>query len=217
MSSDVDIANLALSHLGDSATVATFNPPEGSPQAEHCARWYPIARDSLLEMHTWNFATKRVQLAEVATTFSQWRHAYAQPTDMLLAVALLDSTSPGDYGAAVSVYGQTYSLPNDSGPEFVCEVDEFSNSVIYTNQEAAVLRYISRVEDSGKFSPLFTLALSWHLAGMLAGPVLTGDVGIAESKRCAEMAAAWFARAVGADSRQRKVTLQHNPIWLGGR
>ena len=37
-----------LGHIGDAATVSSINPPEGSAQAEHCARFYPIARDALL-------------------------------------------------------------------------------------------------------------------------------------------------------------------------
>ena len=59
MASDVEICNLALSHLGDTATVASIDPPEGSAQAEHCARFYPIARDALLEKHDWSWATRR--------------------------------------------------------------------------------------------------------------------------------------------------------------
>ena len=51
MASVVDICNQALSHLGDSATVASIDPPEGSAQAEHCARFYPAALAALLEMH----------------------------------------------------------------------------------------------------------------------------------------------------------------------
>ena len=64
MASEVDICNLALSHLGDNATVASIDPPEGSAQAEHCSRFYPIARDTLLEMHNWNFSTRRAVLAQ---------------------------------------------------------------------------------------------------------------------------------------------------------
>jgi len=64
MASDVDLGNLMLSHLGDDATVTNLNPPEGSSQAEHVAVFFPIARDSLLEMHNWNFATRRAPLAE---------------------------------------------------------------------------------------------------------------------------------------------------------
>ena len=60
MSSEIDICNLALARLGDDATVASIDPPEGSAQAEQCARFYSIARDTMLEMHDWRFATKRV-------------------------------------------------------------------------------------------------------------------------------------------------------------
>ena len=59
MATEIDICNLALAHLGDDATIASIKPPEGSAQAEHAARYYPIARNSLLESHTWNFAAKR--------------------------------------------------------------------------------------------------------------------------------------------------------------
>ena len=71
MASEVDICNLALAHLGDSATVASINPPEGSAQAEMCQRFYPIARDSLLEMHNWGFATRRKALAQLNNTSKQ--------------------------------------------------------------------------------------------------------------------------------------------------
>ena len=63
MASEVEICNLALAHLGDEATVASIDPPEGSAQAEHCQRFYPVSRNSLLEMHDWAFATKRATLA----------------------------------------------------------------------------------------------------------------------------------------------------------
>ena len=63
MSSVIDICNLALSHLGDTATVASIDPPEGSAQAEHCSRFYPVARDAMLELFNWKFATRRATLA----------------------------------------------------------------------------------------------------------------------------------------------------------
>ena len=64
MASDVDICNLALSFLGDDANVSSISPPEGSQQSEHCARFYPIARDGLLQMHNWNWASRRVALSQ---------------------------------------------------------------------------------------------------------------------------------------------------------
>jgi hypothetical protein len=101
MSSEVEICNLALAHLGDSATVASIDPPEGSSQAEHCQRWYPIARNALLEMHEWGFATTRALLAEVVNPFPQWRRAYARPSDCLKVLAVLpaDAASDSDHTA----------------------------------------------------------------------------------------------------------------------
>ena len=68
MATEVDICNLALAHLGDDATIASIKPPEGSAQAEKAARFYPIARDTLLDMHTWNFAMKRATIPSVSYT-----------------------------------------------------------------------------------------------------------------------------------------------------
>ena len=75
MASTVDICNLALAHLGDTATVASIDPPEGSAQSEHCARFYPIARDSLLEMHAWNFSMRRINLAQLTNSWPEWQYA----------------------------------------------------------------------------------------------------------------------------------------------
>ena len=72
MASPVDICNTALAYLGDVANVVSIDPAEGSAQAEHCARFYPLARDALLEMHDWGFATRRVALAGLANPTTQW-------------------------------------------------------------------------------------------------------------------------------------------------
>jgi hypothetical protein len=51
MSSVIDICNLALSHIGQAADVSSIDPPENSIEAEYCARFYPMARDTLLEAY----------------------------------------------------------------------------------------------------------------------------------------------------------------------
>ncbi len=201
MASEVEICNLALGHLGDTATVASIDPPEGSAQAEHCARFYPIARDMLLQAHGWNFATRRIQLAQLSEVPYGWTYAYARP-DGALDVFDIQFPNTVDYGA-------------NSQP-YVCEVDTDGNEVIYTDVENAVARYIMQVTDTTKFPPLFVLALSWQLAGMLAGPVLKGDVGAAEAKRCAQMAQAYLSEAKVADSRQRRITIPHSASGIVG-
>lgn len=222
MASEVDICNLALGHLGDNATVASLEPPEGSAQAEHCARFYPIARDSLLELHDWNFATKRGQPAQIESPWPQWRFAYVQPADCLRVLAVLDPAAGGDYSVSIPQPYSQSGIPNTgvgqyTPQEFVCETDDEGREIILTNQEDALVRYVRYVSDTTRFSPLFIQTLSWHLAGLLAGPVIKGDAGRAESKRCAAMATTFLAQAKSSDSRQRKVTPAHAVGWMAGR
>ena len=72
MASVADICNVALSHIGDEGVVVSIDPADGSSQAGHCKRFYPIARKAMIEMGAWNFALKRVEMAEVANTSSVW-------------------------------------------------------------------------------------------------------------------------------------------------
>lgn len=226
MASEVEICNLALAHLGDEATVASIDPPEGSAQAEHCARFYPIARDGLLQMHPWNFASRRVSLASVTMPYTMWKYAYACPGDMMVAGAVLPPESENDYTIRpypADKYGWGWINTPFVGAgvyvpqEYQIETDTSGNKVIYTNQENALLRYQALVTDPTKFDPLFVMALSWHLAGMLAGPVIKGAEGSAEGKRCAQMMLAYLQQARASDANQRNVKPEHITTWMSGR
>ncbi len=223
MSSEVEICNLGLAHLGDSATVSSIDPPEGSSQAEHCARWYPIARDSLLEMHDWGFATTRAVLAEVTTTFTEWQHAYAYPADTLKILAILASDAVDDYSVAYplasTVYGST--CVNQRGvytpQKFSTESDQAGNRIILTNQENAICRYTRKIIDTSKFSPLFRDTLGWYLSSYLAGPVLKGETGIAIGKSSLGVAMGMLAQAKLSDASQQRQDISQQVPWLVGR
>ena len=100
---EVDICNLALSHIGDTANVVSIDPPEGSAQAGHCARFYPIARNTLQEMHPWGFCTTRVTLAQVAETVQGWNHVYIVPSDALNLISVLPPQAISDYGVPLGL------------------------------------------------------------------------------------------------------------------
>ena len=222
MATEIDICNLALAHLGDDATIASIKPPEGSAQAEQAARFYPIARNTLLEFHTWNFASKRTTLATVNNTIDQWEYAYVAPADMITPLAILSPTAQNDYatrmssgdtpGGITSNFAPTILAGHYTPQQFVIE-----DNLIYTNQENALLRYQSLITDSTKFSPLFVVTLSWHLASMLAGPIIKGDQGRAESKRCTEIMTGYLTTAKQADNLQRDVSVEHIVPWTSGR
>lgn len=201
MASEVDICNLALSHLGDTATVASLDPPEGSAQAEHCARFYPIARDSLLEFHNWKFASRRAKLALLSVDSWSWDYAYAPPADALKLLAVLPEGADSDA----------------EGADYEPEVGPAGEALILSDTANASLRYIALVTDTTKFTPLFVMALSWQLAALLAGPLLKGDVGAAEAKRCTGMAQAFISKAAESDANQRKGRPAHNVPWMTER
>lgn len=224
MASEVDICNLALGHLGDNATVASLEPPEGSAQAEHCARFYPIARDALQELHSWNFCTRRVQLAQLdGVSFSQWRHVYAEPAGVVSMIAVLPPEAPDDYSAAVPMSFTQFDAGHPTGqgiytPQpFALETDDLGRSLILTNQDNAVLRFTAVTTDTTKFPPLFVLALSWQLASMLAGPILKGDAGAAEAKRCEMQMARWLSKAMESDSKGRNIHPRQSVSWMVNR
>ena len=209
MSSEVEICNLALAHLGDSATVASIDPPEGSAQAEHCARWYPIARNSMLELQEWSFATTRALLAELTNTFPQWQHAYARPSDCLRVLGVLPADATGDVAGAPHERCAIYT------PQaFTTETDtNTGNQVILTNQPNALVRYTRLVTDTSKFSPLFTDALGWYLASYLAGPVLKGETGINVGQAMLKIALGMLSNAAVSSANQSSQQHVHAYPW----
>lgn len=222
MASEVDICNLALGHLGDAATVSSINPPEGSAQAEHCARFYPVARDALLEMHSWGFATKRVNLASLGSAWPEWQYCYAVPNDALNLLAVLPPESTDDYSVGITYHYSQTGAPFTPGGKYQPQPFNYEaladgTMVIYTNQENAMLRYTAYIEDTTVFSPLFVVTLSWLLASYLAGPVIKGEQGAAEAKRCMLMAQQMLGKASVSDANQRRTTIAQNTPWMTGR
>lgn len=169
MASEVDICNLALADLGDRASVSSINPQDGSVQAMHCARFYPMCRDMLLAMPVaWTFATRRValQAVEIANMPDGWGFAYALPNGCIRPQRVL---TPGA------------SKDSDSEP-FLTESTSTGSKVIYTNVEDAVLVYTHAVTDPTVFGPLFTVALAKLMSAKLAGPLLKGKEGRGEAQ-----------------------------------
>lgn len=238
MASVLDICNISLANLGDAATVSSIDPPEGSAQAEHCARFYPIARDTLLEMHDWAFASKRAPLAPLTNPVTQWTYCYACPADMINPIAVLDSAATDDLASVIPWanpqfaewygYGSTPIVGTPSQQPYTHESLSDGTPVIYTNQASALLRYTARVEDTTRFSPLFVRLLAAYMSSLLAGPVLKGDAGVAAAARWSTIAfgppeargrGGLFSAAAESDAGQKRdpVRNHHAVDWLTGR
>lgn len=202
MATEIDICNLALSHLGDEATVASIDPPEGSAQAEHCARYYPIARDAML-MHPWSFNTVRGALTELsAGPEFGWLYAFQRPSKAL---------------KILGIYAEGAGDLSDPLP-YVTEILGDGTKVIYTNTDAIHCRYTIKVSDSGLFPPDVVVALSWLLASMLAGPIIKGRDGVAEANRCLNYYNTFaLPMAKQSDAMQHIEPKNHTPSGIAAR
>lgn len=201
MASKVDICNLALAHLGDSATVSNLDPPEGSAQAELCATFYPIALSTLLEMHPWRFATRRESLASLDVDTWNWGYAYAKPSSALKILAVLPKSASS----------------TDESQDYELVVSNSGSQVILTNQEDACVLFTMMVNDTTAFSPLFTDALARLLSSYIAGPLIKGDAGAAMAKSCMQGFYVSLSSARASDANQRRVSIEHTPDWISAR
>lgn len=202
MANEVQICNIALARLGDEATVSSISPPDASAQAEHCARFYPIARDSLLEMHPWNFATKRETLAELAITPpAPFTYAYALPAGGL---------------RLLGVYGAGGMVGTEGSADYVVE-QIGAQAVVLCHEAQAIAQFTYRQTNTQLFSPLFVDALGWLLASYLAGPIIKGDAGANVGKACLQQFGAILQTARLSDTKQRHVQLQNSAAWIAAR
>lgn len=154
MATSVDICNLALGMLGDSARVTSISPADGSPNAAHCARWYPIALRKILEEHDWSFAIRRARgssIDDLDASLYERKYAYLLPAD---CVRLLRVSDAGRISYPCEYDVELYKTNSDS-------------RAVFTDAENAVLTYVSYCDAPSVFPSSFTQALVILLAAYL--------------------------------------------------
>lgn len=156
MASIIEICNIALSRLGNSRTINSLS--EKSKEAGLCDLHYESARLEVLADFDWNFAIKRVALADTGSAPSDWQFSYRYPTD---CQRIVDIMVPGNRNPAER-FRVEYQVGSDS---------DGTGRLIYTDQQNAWLRYVSDITDPNMFDPLFRSALSWKLASEIGMPL----------------------------------------------
>jgi hypothetical protein len=148
MSSETEISNIAISHLGISKEIANLDT-EASTEAKACRRFYDICRDTVLRDFNWPFATKSVALGLVGEDpTTEWQYSYRYPSDCI---------------KLRRIFSGTRTDTNSSG------------RLIYTDEQNAVIEYTEKVTDPTHYPPDFILAQSYRLAFMIAPRVSKGD------------------------------------------
>lgn len=219
MTSIVDICNLALSRLGDAATVSSIDPPEGSVQAQHCARFYAVAVREALDAFDWNFATKRATLARYANAVVPpgFQFGYALPTDLLHVIRIENVLEGVPYYSSFAC--DSFDSLGVSPPPIPYDIETMDGSaVLFTTVESVSIQYVGMVNDPNKFSPGFVAALSWLLASHLSGPVVQGAEGRQMMQSCYQAYSSMAMQAASRDARQRAGQRQERtPSWIAVR
>lgn len=165
MATVVSICNMALARIGVSSFISNLN--EASNEARVLNLFYEQMRDFALRDHHWNFATRRVVLADAGTPPTNWGYKYTYPSDCLKARLIVQ---------------QGIRNPrNDQRIAFEI-ASEGSQRVIYTDQAQAELVYTMRVTDPTLYDPMFESALAYLLASEVAMP-LTVKESVAKAAR----------------------------------
>lgn len=179
MAGDTDVANVAITLVGGTRITSLT---DGSTNANRVNDIYAEVRDDLLRSHNWNFATKKLKLAQSATAPAfEFDYAYPVPSDWLKNVSA--HNNDGAYG---TIFYRT---------EFVG-----TQRCICTSADEVYLRYIYRVTDPNLMAPDFRRAFELALARDLAIPIASSNVIQEKYARAAEkkLAAARSIDAMGS-------------------
>lgn len=181
MSSQVEIANMALDLIGTRSTISSFT--EGSAEANAVSRHWSNAVDAILRSAHWNFARKQVALAVLKdatqgqATPTPWLYEYSYPSDCVLMRSIMPmiQISPVTPGTPAGT-SPVAALGNPV--KFLTGTDlDFNGNpinVILTNQPQAIGVYTFRNTNTGMWDPLFVQAMAAYLGARIC-LALTGD------------------------------------------
>lgn len=214
MASAVSICNLALARIGDSANIASIDPPEKSAQAQMCSIFYPMSVSACLEMADWSFATRHVSVAKLANVETAgWKYVFPVPSDSLRVIRIRDY----HWQSGKVLVGRP-PIPMRLGADVRYELGAVGNQrVFYCDVEHPVVMYISGDTNVAMFSPDFVDALAWHLAGALCGARVKGKEGQNLAQLCQKQFLQSFVIARDRDAKQQKKRIEFVPTWILGR
>jgi len=177
--SSVQIANMALSHIGDNSTIESLT--ENSSQAKTVNLWFHFARQLTLAAWDWSFARKREAIAEHDDDPpDEWTYRYQYPADCIKARFI---ENPAGKLA-------------DPVP-FVVEYSADGTKSILTDIEDAILIYTRDATEPLLFTHFFIEVFSLVLAAKIAF-ALTGRQKIKDDMDARAMRMLIYAPAMDA-------------------
>lgn len=224
----IEICNLALSYVGDKAKIQSLNTTtDTSTQAYYCAKFYPEARNMLLQQMAWSFATRREALVRVDDARSEeWAYAYGVPDNAVRVFAVLPPEAGDDVVRSASGTSTSYTSTGELRTTvatgyverpFTIEQDDDGHRIIYTDTENAVARFNALMSDAKHYPPLFRDAVALKMAAMLAGPLLKGVEGAQVRQVFEDRLMATLEKAKTHDAVQHDPKPEHTPRQIRAR
>ena len=159
MSTTTEIANLAISHLGNGKEIGNLET-ENSQEANAIRRFYETSRDEMLRLFDWPFATKFVALSLIEEDpTDEWGFSYQYPSDCLKFRRILGA-GRNPINKNRLIYRTAYGT---------------AGQIVLTDIEDAEAEYTMGVTDTSRFTPDFVMALSYRLAAYVAARITKGD------------------------------------------
>lgn len=194
--SKVQIANMALSHVGAASSIESLD--ENSPEAKACKLWYTLALEQALEGFDWSFARKRQALAVAGDAPpSEWGFRYQYPAECV----------------------RFHSMWNPLGPDadavpFEIETDSGDQRTIVTNLQSAIGLFTKLITAPASYTPMFVEALSRSLAHHIAF-TLTRDLKIKAEQ--AQGFQGIINAAMASNANERVGRPPRDAPWIRGR
>jgi hypothetical protein len=223
---DVDVCNMALSHLGEQLITDLDTDVDTTVEASRCALFYPLARDEVLEARAWGFAMQRKSMVPAAADPpSTWNYSYVVPPEALSPFTVLHPEADDDYASStvpLTVTSSDNYWIGSVGAEYTpqpyaIEQAPGGHRVIHTNIQNAVLRYSTKALDPAKWSNHFKTALSYKLAALLAGVTMSGKEGSQKSREMIALYEMHLGKAGSTDGRHRMARPRHLPPHIAQR
>lgn len=206
--SQVDICNAALGRLAQDVAIASMG--ERTKHATILNRVWSRVLDYVLSDHPWPFTIASVALALLEQDPPPgWECRYSYPADCLDALLVCDEGGVRaglSYVAAGGWNMSEFRVQGDGRYDFEIVHGTQATSIV-TDLAGAYLIYASRVDDVGRFPPMFAEALACRLAWE-AAPAIMGELGLRARQTLLQDYEIAKAKAAAHGSNQARDVLQ---------
>jgi hypothetical protein len=175
--SQTGICNIALTFIGQTLI---SDIDEQSNNAQRCSILWDSVRQSILNDHNWNFATKISPLGLLSESVPGWGLTYSYPSDCLFIQKVFNDSTPNYLGSSAYPQGPSISANNALKNQAYRSLQSSlgNGRIIVTNVEQAYIQYVWDVTDVSQFDSSFIDAFCYLLASKLAQSI-TGNKDLA--------------------------------------